>query len=230
MLSSPLHSGSLFHLSIKWTQQEPLPHLDAISAPYHLHQSPSQAIGSMISISYLQQLHSLRQICLRSPLQEGERGREKEHHGAHIRPAASTVTECRPATEFPKTTQKSLTISESRLWLRRLVHIHPTALRSLIDGYSKDDSMCIVCIQARPSRRSSKSKPSTLQSHLNTYIRMCVDHSPHLPPPAIATISYSSTITHATPLFGFSQIRTRNHAPQPTIQIYEKWRKTRDIY
>ena len=36
--------------------------------------------------SYLQQLHSLQQVCLRSPLQEGERGREKEHHRVHIPP------------------------------------------------------------------------------------------------------------------------------------------------
>jgi len=71
---------------------------------------------------------------------------------------------------------------------------------------------------SRPSTlaRSSKTRQSTLQSHLNSYIQMCVDHSLCLPLPAIATTSYSSTITHATPLFGSSQIRCPKHAPQPT--------------
>ena len=86
MLFTPLHSGFLFSPSINWTQPDTHPHLDALSAPYHLHQPPSQAIGSMISISYLPQLHSPQQyqVCPRSPLQEQER--EKEHHQAHISP------------------------------------------------------------------------------------------------------------------------------------------------
>ena len=79
MLSTCLRSGSHFSPSINWTQPGTHPHLDAASAPYHLHQSPSQAIGSMTSISYLPQLHSLRQYQarLQSPIREG---REKEHH------------------------------------------------------------------------------------------------------------------------------------------------------
>ena len=72
--------------------------------------------------------------------------------------AASTVPQCPPATEFPKPTRKSLTISESRLWHRGLAHIHPTALRSLIDGYSKDDSMCTACIQAKHKQKIIKVK------------------------------------------------------------------------
>jgi len=46
MLSIPLHSDSLFSPSINWTQPDTHPHLDAISTPYHLHDSPSQAIST----------------------------------------------------------------------------------------------------------------------------------------------------------------------------------------
>ena len=123
MLSTRLRSGSRFSPSINWTQPGTHPHLDAASAPYHLHQSPSQAIGSMTSISNLQQLHALRQYqaCLRSPLRE--RKRDNEHHRVHILPyhqsrtpprliqvhsttaspsAASTITQSPPTTESPK--------------------------------------------------------------------------------------------------------------------------------
>ena len=70
---------------------------------------------------------------------------------------------------------------------------------------------------SRPStsRRSLKSRPSALQYGLNSYIQMIVDNSARPPPRAIATISYSSMITHATPLFGSFQIRSGKHAPQP---------------
>jgi len=52
-----------------------------------------------------------------------------------------------------KSTRKSLTIPESRLWHRRLAHINPTAMKTLIDGYTHDDSMCTVCIQAKHKQR-----------------------------------------------------------------------------
>jgi len=68
--------------------------------------------------------------------------------------AASTVTQSPPSTESPK----PLTTPESRLWHRRLSHIHPTALRSLIVGYTKDDSMCIACIQAKHKQKINKVK------------------------------------------------------------------------
>jgi len=46
VLSALLRSGSLFPPSINWTQPDTHPHLDAISAPFHLHQSPSQATST----------------------------------------------------------------------------------------------------------------------------------------------------------------------------------------
>ena len=67
-----------------------------------------------------------------------------------------------------------------------------------------------------PSRGLSKSRPSSLQRHSNLYFQMCVDHSPCSPPPAIATISYLSTITHDSPLFGSFQIKSPKHSPEPT--------------
>jgi hypothetical protein len=58
-----------------------------------------------------------------------------------------------PTTAKTKSTRKSLTISESRLWHRRLGHINPTAMKTLIGGYKHDDSMCTVCIQAQHKQR-----------------------------------------------------------------------------
>jgi len=145
---------------------------------------------------------------------------QKEYHRAHISPyhlsrTPPSLLQAHPTlplqvqtapylnVHLPPSFQSplgSLTISESRLWHYHLPHIHPTALQCLMDG-------------------SSKSIPGAQQSHLNPYIRICVDHSPCPPPLAIATISYSSTITHAASLFESSQIRSRKHAPQPTTQI-----------
>jgi len=79
-------------------------------------------------------------------------------------------------------------------------------------------------LASRPSRsrKSSKSIPSALQSHLNLYFQICVDHSLRPPPPAIATIFYLLTITHATPLFVSFQIRIRKHTPQPSNHFRPK--------
>src|SRR5882757_4126866 len=89
-----LRSGSPFSPLLIWTQPDTHPHLDMASAPYHLHQLQSQAIESMISTSYLPQLHSLRQFqaCLRSPLQEEQRKRGKERHRAHTPPYHQSCT------------------------------------------------------------------------------------------------------------------------------------------
>jgi len=50
----------------------------------------------------------------------------------------------------------SLTISESRIWHRRLAHMNPTAIKSLVKGYTNDDSMCTVCIQAKHKQKFIK--------------------------------------------------------------------------
>jgi len=120
--------------------------------------------------------------------------------------AASTVPQGPPTTVLTKTTRKRLTISESRLWHRRLAHNTLTALRSLIDGYTKTTQCVPHASRPSTSRRSTKSRPSALHSHLNSYIRTCADHFPRPPPLAIATISYSSMTTHDTPPFGSFQI------------------------
>ena len=72
--------------------------------------------------------------------------------------AASTVPQCPSATKSPKPTRKPLTITESRLWNHCLAHTNPTTLQSLIDGYTKDDSMCTTCIQAKHKQKIIKVK------------------------------------------------------------------------
>jgi len=68
----------------------------------------------------------------------------------------TSVPQSPPTTKSSKPTRKSLTISESWLWHRCLANIHPTALRSLIDGYTKDHSMFTACIQAKHKQKIIK--------------------------------------------------------------------------
>jgi len=70
----------------------------------------------------------------------------------------TTVPQCPPTTGYPNPTQKPITISESRLWKRYLAHIHPTARRSPINGYTKDNSVCTAFIQAKHEEMTIKAK------------------------------------------------------------------------
>ena len=58
-----------------------------------------------------------------------------------------------PSTAKTKSTQKSVTIPESRIWHWQLAPLNPTTRKSLIDGYTHNDSMCTVCIQAKHKQR-----------------------------------------------------------------------------
>ena len=61
------------------------------------------------------------------------------------------------AKEQPSTvTAKS--VSESRLWHRRLAHLNPAALRSVIDGFTHDGAMCDVCVQAKHKQKFIRTK------------------------------------------------------------------------
>ena len=83
-----------------------------------------------------------------------------------IEPTIESATA--PIAAKTKSTQESFTISESRLWHRRLARMNRTALNSLIDRYTHDDSMCTVCIQAKHKQRlirvpvKGTTKPSEL--------------------------------------------------------------------
>jgi hypothetical protein len=48
---------------------------------------------------------------------------------------------------------RRLSTEESRLWHRRLAHLHPAAMRSLIDGLKHDDQKCEVCYKAKQKRK-----------------------------------------------------------------------------
>jgi len=61
-----------------------------------------------------------------------------------------------PIAAKSKFTRKALTISESRFWHRRLAHMNPTAMKSPVKGYTNDDSMCTVCIQAKHKQKFIK--------------------------------------------------------------------------
>jgi len=69
-------------------------------------------------------------------------------------PASSELSA--PPTAKTRSTRKSRTISESRLWPRPLAHMNSTTMKSLIDRYTHDDFMCTVCIQANHKQRISR--------------------------------------------------------------------------
>jgi len=72
--------------------------------------------------------------------------------------AASTTPQFPTDTEFAKPRLKTYKISEFRPWHCCLAHIDPTALWSLIDGYTTDDWMCTACIQAKHKQKIIKVK------------------------------------------------------------------------
>jgi hypothetical protein len=55
----------------------------------------------------------------------------------------------------PSSTVKALklSITESTLWHQRLGHLHIAAMKSLVNGYTHDGSICEICIQAKHERK-----------------------------------------------------------------------------
>jgi len=82
ILPTLLHPGSLFPPSINLTQPDTHPHLDAICAPYHLHQSPSQAISakSVYKVHYKKDQKEERKSIIKHTLHQ------KQHTGTHFTP------------------------------------------------------------------------------------------------------------------------------------------------
>src|SRR5436853_5256762 len=64
------------------------------------------------------------------------------------------ATTAQPGSKTETARPGSKAISESRLWHRRLAHLHPAAMRSLIDGLIHEDTQCDVCVQAKHKQKS----------------------------------------------------------------------------
>ena len=75
---------------------------------------------------------------------EGKRRRKKRKR--------SIVT----ATSRPGPKPGPKTASESKLWHRRLAHLYPAAMRSLIDGFTHEDTQCDVCVQAKHRQKFTR--------------------------------------------------------------------------
>jgi len=58
-----------------------------------------------------------------------------------------------PSIDKTKSIWNCLTISGYRIWHQPVAHKNSTIFNSLIDGYTNDDSMCTVCIQAMHKTR-----------------------------------------------------------------------------
>jgi transposase InsO family protein len=59
----------------------------------------------------------------------------------------------KPIPANPSAPPSRLSTAETRLWHRRLAHLHPAAMRSLIDGLTHDDAICEVCLKAKQKRK-----------------------------------------------------------------------------
>jgi hypothetical protein len=77
-----------------------------------------------------------------------------------------------PSTTITKSTRKSLTVLESLLWHRRLARMNPTAMKSLIEGHTHDDSMCTACIQAKHNQRFIR---VPVKHRTKRHTRCCMD-------------------------------------------------------
>jgi len=126
---------------------------------------------------------------------------------------AWTVPQCQlpPNCQFPLTSHSQGQNRDSG------IAAYPTSITPPFDLSLIDIPSITRCAPhaSSPSarRRSLRSRPRVVQTHLNSSIWTCVNHSPHLPPLAITTISYSSMARHNTPPFGSSQIRCQKCAP-----------------
>jgi len=54
------------------------------------------------------------------------------------------------------TSPPASSVLKSRLWHRRLAYLNPTAIKSIVKGYTHNDSMCTVCVQAKHKQRFIK--------------------------------------------------------------------------
>ena len=63
-------------------------------------------------------------------------------------------------------------VSELRLWHRRFAHLHSAAIQSSIDGFSNNDTMCDVCVQAKHKQRIYAQKSNRQCPHSSSYILM----------------------------------------------------------
>jgi hypothetical protein len=57
------------------------------------------------------------------------------------------------ASNQPPNQPPKLSIAESRLWHKRLAHLHTTAMKDLIKGYTHEDELCEICILAKHERK-----------------------------------------------------------------------------
>jgi transposase InsO family protein len=87
---------------------------------------------------------------------------------AELFPALPKAPIRKPASRTSTQTKKKLSISESRMWHRRLAHLHPAAMRSLIDGLTHSDTTCEVYIKAKAKRKMIRIpvKPTTMPFEL----------------------------------------------------------------
>lgn len=106
---------------------------------------PTTALQSLTTNSWRQSKRDswLRRVIFDEPTIEASESPTISSISGH---AASRLSE--PLIAVMRSTRKSLTLTESRLWHWRLAHMNLTAIRSVVDRYTRNDSMFTVSIQA----------------------------------------------------------------------------------
>jgi hypothetical protein len=148
-----------------------------------------------------------------SPSRRGKKKTERASWSTHI-----TISQYPPDTMFQKPTQKADNLKITTLASPSSPHWFYCLIFSDEWIYI---SWHIVQGGSRLSTRGTllKSRPESQQRYSHSYIAMCVFHSPHIPPLAVTTISYSLTATHTAPVFVSTQITSQKHASQVMKQI-----------
>jgi hypothetical protein len=159
LLSICIGCGSPFSALIIWILPDTDPHLAPASATCNLHSLQSHVIESIISISTLQQLHTFQPICLQCPPQDRDQGRVKEHHQTQI-PSYIKV-------HVPLNIQCHSQSQNHNCGIAAYVTFIPLPYDLLLMNIQKTTLYAPDAFRPSPSTRSSKSRPSTLQSHLN---------------------------------------------------------------
>jgi transposase InsO family protein len=103
-----------------------------------------------------------------SAMEAQEAATDDDDSDAHFPGLPKAPTQKPTSSAAQPTKKKKLSISESRMWHRRLAHLHPAAMRSLIDGLTHSDTTCNVCIKAKAKRKIIRIpvKPTTMPFEL----------------------------------------------------------------
>jgi len=109
------------------------------------------------------------------------------------------VAEALPGTNSSRA--PSLSTTESKLWHKRLAHLHTAAMKSVIDGYThENDDICEICIWPSTRGRLSGFRSKGPRPLMSLSTQTSVVRSPRNRSATASILSLSSMIVRAIPM------------------------------